>query len=234
MAKGMKAEMETLMAPSAREKTMKSMKKTWGAAVVAAGLLLGGQAQAATTADLTVTASAYTAGVKFVVTNSGAAAYLVTNAGAPLLQLRGKGIYDEAPIVYEAYDAQTYGDRLLEIDLPYQDDGEVAQSRANFYVAQYAEIGDQVFALTFNPQRSDSLMVQALTGEIGDVVTVSETMTGASSVDVVIQAIEMDVTKGPYLTVRYLTAPRGPTATFILDDPIYGVLDDAESRLAYA
>ena len=187
------------------------------------------------TADISVVTTAFAATVKFVVTNAGAAtAYLVTGAGVPLLQLRGKGLYDEAPIPFESYTAKDYGDRLLEVDLRFQDDGLIAQSRAEFYVAQYATLGDQVSAVSFNPQQTDALMTQALTGEIGDVVTVTETMTGAAAVAVAIQGVEMEITPGPFLAARYLTAPRGPTATFLLDDVVYGVLDSGDARLAYA
>ena len=77
-------------------------------------------------------------------------------------------------------------------------------------------------------------MLQALTREIGDVLTVSETLTGITAVDVVIQGIAMEVTEGPWVVTRYLVAPRGPSALFLFDDPVYGVLDSAEARLAYA
>ena len=187
------------------------------------------------TADIAVVTTAFAGAVKFVGTNAGAAAaYLVTGAGVPHLQVRGKGLYDEAPIPFESYTAKDYGDRLLEMDLHYQDDGEVAQSRAAFYVAQYANLADQVRAIQFNPQRSDGLMLEALTAEIGQVKTVTETMTGAASVAVVVQAVEFEITPGPILTMRYVTAPRGPTAVFLLDDAVYGKLDSADARLAYA
>lgn len=185
------------------------------------------------TSSMTIVTTAYAAAVKFEVTNPTAqTAYLVTGAGAPLLQVRGKGIYDETPTSRDAFSTQAYGDRRLDVDLRYQDNSETAKGLADFLLAQYATIGDQIQSLAFNPQKSDTLMLQALTGEIGSIVTVTETMTGLVSVEAVIQAIELDVAPGPFLAVRYLVAPRGPTDLFILDDAARGILDT--SVLSYA
>lgn len=177
------------------------------------------------TANISVVTTAFAAAVKFVITNNGGSTAYV------LCQIRGKGIYDNAPISFEATSAQDYGDRLLDVDLPYQDDGSVAQALADFLVAQYAEPSDQVFGFAFNPQKSHALMLQALTTEIGDVKTITEAMTGATDVDVVIQAIDEECTPGGLLRARYLTAPKGPTNTFIWDESLW---DAAETVWGYA
>mgnify|MGYP000488138859 FL=1 len=188
------------------------------------------------TASLSVSVSAFAATVKFEVTNSGGTdAWLVDAAGTPLLQLRGKGIYDDAPISYEWSSEQDYGEHLLEIDLPYQDDGQVAQDRAIFLEAQYRSLSDRVNSIGFAASADPALLAQAVVLDIGDVVTVSETMTGLTTgVDGAIQQITFSFSAPEWLRVRYVLAPRVTSTSLILDDPTYGVLDAPEAALGYA
>ena len=158
-------------------------------------------------ANLTVTVDAFAAKAKFTVTNNGAVgAYLVNGSGTPLLQLRGDGLLDNQP---ERRRSGT-GKRPLTIDLPYQEDGLFAADVASFVRSRYEDLADQINSVKFDPQRSDALMLEALTVEIGDVKTVSETMTGLSALDFFVQGIEMECTKGDYLSVRYIAAPATP------------------------
>lgn len=161
-------------------------------------------------ANLTVTVSPFAASAKFTVTNNGATgAYLVNGSGTPLLQLRGDGLLDNGPDTRRSAATQPKR-KLPPIDLRYQADGAFAADVASFTRSRYESLAEQVDALKFDPQRSDALMLEALTAEIGDMKTVSETMTGLSAVDVLVQGIEMEVTKGDYLRVRYVTAPASP------------------------
>ena len=159
-------------------------------------------------ANLTVDVDTFAAKAKFTVTNTGGTdAYLVNGSGTPLLQLRGDGLLDNAPDRRRSTSTQPYGSRTLTLDLPYQADGGFALAVAQFNRTRFEDLSDQVNALSFDPQRSDALMLEALTAEVGDIVTVSETMTGLASVEVVVYGIEVDVTKGDYLRVRYITSP---------------------------
>lgn len=181
------------------------------------------------TANLSVSVSTFAASAKFSVTNNGAARiYLVNGSGTPLLQLRGTALFDNGPQTYRG----GTGNRVLQVDLKYSDDAVRAQDLADYLDSQYSNIADQVDAFHFNPQRSDALMRQALTTEIGDVKTVAETMTGISAVDVAVQAIEMEITPGDWLMCRFVTAPKGPANLFILNDEEAGVLDS--NNLGYA
>ena len=162
-------------------------------------------------ANLTVTVDEFAAKAKFTVTNNGATgAYLVNGSGTPLCQLRGDGLIDNQADRRRSTSTQAYGTRKLEIDLPYQADGDFAQDVASFNRARFESLADQVSALRFDPQRSDALMVEALTCDIGEVKTVTETMTGLAALNVFVMGVEMEVTKGDYLRVRYLTAPASP------------------------
>ena len=162
-------------------------------------------------ANLTVVVNTFGARAKFTVTNNGSTgAYLVNGSGTPLLQLRGDGLLDNGSDGRRSTSTQAYGSRRLRIDLPYHESGLFAADVATFTRSRFEDVSDQVEAIRFNPQRSDALMIEALTAEIGDVKTVSETMSGLSAVDVIVQGIEMDVTKGDYLRVSYRTAPASP------------------------
>lgn len=158
-------------------------------------------------ANLTVTVNTFAATAKFTVTNNGATgAYLVNGSGTPLLQLRGDGLIDNQPDKRRS----GTGKHKITIDLPYQADGAFAGDVAGFTRSRYEDLADQVSAIRFDPQRSDALMLEALGGEIGDVKTVSETMTGLSAIDVFVQGVEGEITKGDYLRMRYVTAPASP------------------------
>ena len=161
--------------------------------------------------SLTVAVAPFGATAKFTMTNTGATgAYLVNGSGTPLLQLRGDGLYDNGPDTRRSTSTQAYGTRkLAPIELRYQADGAFAADVAAFTRSRF-EDPEQCEALAFDPQRSDALMLEALTSEIGDVNTVSETMSGISALDVLVQGVEYVVTKGDYLRVRYITAPASP------------------------
>jgi hypothetical protein len=180
------------------------------------------------TADVTVTPTTFASAVKFSIVNNGTSfAYLTTR------QLRGKGIYDNGPVTFESYIAKSYGDRPLEIDLLYQSDPDIAQAFADYIANLYSLPMNQVDVLGFDPQRSDALMTQALTREIGDQLTETETMTGIAAARLSIVGIEMTIAD-TNLSVRYLVAAADSAFVFILDDAVHGVLGSALAPLAYA
>ena len=168
-------------------------------------------------ANLTVTVDTFAAKAKFTVTNNGSTgAYLVNGSGTPLLQLRGDGLLDNQPDRRRSTSTQSYGTRRLTIDLPYQADGDFAADVAAFNRARYESLSDQLNAIRFDPQRSAALMLEALGAEIGDVKTVSETMTGLAAIDAFVQGVEGEITAGDYLRMRYITAPASPFAMWQL------------------
>lgn len=180
------------------------------------------------TANVSVSTSAFASTVKFTITNNGTTPAYVTQ-----LQVRGKGIYDNAPATAESYATQAYADRPLDVDLPYQNDGGVAQDLADYLRAQYQLLINQVDEVTIYGHCSPTLMVQALAREIGDLVTVSETMTGLASTVVAIQGITYVCASGQFLAVHWRTAPVAPVKNWILDDPVYSILGTT-TYLGYA
>jgi hypothetical protein len=169
-------------------------------------------------ASVTVTATGYASSVKFVITNSAMQVAYVTP------QIRGKGIYDNAPQTVESFVAESYGDRPVDLDLPFQNSGTIAQDMAD-YIRNVYDTRRTLNAFAFKANKSPRLMQQALTREIGDVITVSESVTGTSSVKAAIHGVQMAVTGGVWLGVRWALVPQDDTPVFVLDDAVLGVLD---------
>lgn len=160
------------------------------------------------TGSVTVSVTGFASTAKIEITNGAAVSvYLVDSAGVPFLQVKGRGVYDYAPITAESYTASTYADRTLAIDLPYQDDGNIAQGVADFLKLLWAITTRKAKRVRINPQESNTLMLAALQREIGDQITLSETMTGLSSVDCSIVGVEFEVAQPAWLTCRWVLAP---------------------------
>jgi|TARA_R110000824_G_C15220484_1_gene677540 hypothetical protein len=169
--------------------------------------------------SLSIAITPYASTCKFVVTNNHASStiYLVNSSGATKLQVRGKGIYDDGPQTFEAVVSKVYGDRPVSIDLPYQDDGVIGQSAATYLEAQYDDLEDQVNEIVFLGNDSDDLMTQALAREPGDLVTITESLTGLSGTGAMIQSVSHDVTlgsSGPRVIARFGLAPASPYTTW--------------------
>lgn len=180
------------------------------------------------TSSLTISVSAFASSVKFVITTSGSVTVYVTK-----LQLRGTGIYDNAPQTLESFSAQSYGDRPLDVDLNFQADPVLAQDLADYVRALYSS-RHRVDAIRFKANRSPQLLRAALQREIGDVVTLSESVTGTTAVDVAINGIEWELSGGVWLGCTWYVFPQDQAHVFVLDDAVFGVLDSSNSVLGYA
>ena len=164
------------------------------------------------TASISIVTTAFASTAKFAITNaSGTDAYMT------LLQLLGKGIYDDGPVTYDrTASAVAFYDNVLEVDMPYKavgvPTGGVGADYADFHLANYSVLGGPLSEVTFNPQRSSTLMGYALTMDIGDVVDVTEVVTGMTNRKAVIVGIQHEISPGPLLTTRWTLATHIPTA----------------------
>lgn len=156
------------------------------------------------TADISVVTTAFASTAKFEVTNGGATAAYLTK-----LQVRGKGVYDNGPRTSQSYTAKDYGDRPFDLDMPYQDDPEIAQSAATYLDAQFNDLEDQAEAIEFVATSTSALLAQALLREPTDCVTITETLTGLSAVGVIIQSVELAY-EARQLRCRWTLAPAAP------------------------
>jgi hypothetical protein len=169
------------------------------------------------TGTLSVSVAAFATRAVFTVTNSGGTgAYLVTSAGAPCLKLRGAGVYDDGPRTASAMSAQAYGNRPIDIDLPYQSDDTSAQQIAELILDQYDDLAEQVESLTILGNYSAAYMRQALARDIGDIITITETVTGMAGVPATIRACEYELIEGDILRVTWSL---GPTITITPPNP---------------
>lgn len=175
------------------------------------------------TANVTVTATYFASSVKFTITNNDAAAVFIT-----FLQCRGKGLYDYSPVTVESLSTQPYGDRPINIDMPYQASYNTAKGLADYLLAQFESLTNQAQEIVFSPQRSSTFMSAALTVQIGDRVSIMETVTGANS-DVFVQGIELTsepTRRGPRLTCKLrLASATYFDSVWLLEDAVYGLLD---------
>lgn len=172
------------------------------------------------TASVTVTASFFASTVKLTLTNNHATdgVYFTT------LQVRGKGIYDLAPVTSEALgDPAT---RPITVDLPYQDDENVGQEIADFILNEREAITDPVESVSFNPHRSDAMMTLALAGEPGEVMVVTETQTGLDEAQAAIRSIHLGLKAGLILTATFGLTPIVVGYEWILDHAEFSELDE--------
>jgi len=135
------------------------------------------------------------------------------NAGAtPLLQVRGKGVYQRSEQAMEAQSTTAYGDRVLDINLKYQDSATVAQSYALTVEERWnARTVAMLESVEFLGNDSADLLTQALEREPADVIAVTETATGAAGSNMVIQRIGLSLSDGGMIKARFYLAP-GTTA----------------------
>lgn len=155
------------------------------------------------TSLFTIVVTAGPSGARFEVTSaSGTIGFLTT------LQLRGRGIYDHGTVQAEAINAASVasiGQHVVVIDMPYQDDDDVAAGAAQYVLAKYGT----AFALAHTVSvigDSSAKLTQILQRDISDRLALSETMTGLNS-DFFINAIELVVLPTQHLSVTYTLAP---------------------------
>lgn len=163
------------------------------------------------TGNVAVTTTAFASTAKFAVTNNGSETAYLTK-----LQVRGKGIYDNGPRTFEAFSSQLYGDRPVTIDLPYQDDPYIGQGIASWVEAQYRSLAGQAREIVFCANSSAALMTQALTREPTEKITITEAVTGLSSVTAIITSVILEMMKGGILYCRLGLAPAAPFAPWLL------------------
>lgn len=154
------------------------------------------------TASVAVVAAFFGSNVKLTITNG---------AGVPahcqLLQVRGVAIYTLPPVSREASTAQKYVHELA-IEQPYASDLTQAQATADYTEASYRSLRNQVRRFVFNPQKSTTLMRQAVQRQIGEVVSLAETMALYGGVSCFIQSIEGEIRPGNQLLCGFGLAPR--------------------------
>ena len=170
------------------------------------------------TSDLAIVTTQSASSAELAITNNGTATiYLVDADGDAFLQLRGKGIYQESAQTFTSLSTQPYGDKTLAINLPYQNSPGSAQSYASTVQQQFsAAAAAQMERITFDGNSSDDLLKQAFARNPNDIVSITETATGASSIEMVIQSVALDISTGPWIEATFGLAPSSPFSQWLL------------------
>jgi len=158
------------------------------------------------TSSITATVTPFGSTAKWSLTNGASSTTFIT-----VLKVIGKAVRDVGPQTFQSYEAEDYGDRPIDIDLPYQDDPYIGQSAAHYLRQQYSDLAQQVGSITFIANASNANMTAAMQVEPGDRVTVSEYVTGLTSVQCIVQSVEFEVQQGIYIVCRWGVRPANTT-----------------------
>jgi hypothetical protein len=160
------------------------------------------------TADITASLEPFASRAKYTLTNNAAVPAFITT-----LKIVGRAVRDLGPQTYEASSVQPYGEHPIAVDMPYQDDAQVAISAATFWELQYRSLDNQIDGVRFCANDA-VLLPKAVSLDIGDLITVAESVTGVDDVRCVIQKIECEYTPDRLFWVRYGLAPAAPFEAF--------------------
>ena len=128
-------------------------------------------------------------------------------------QLRGKGVRTYDAVICEASDANLrgkYGDNVLAVSQPFQDSVESGNQAAAFLLSAYS--GERTVVrrirLLVGDQSSDALMTAAIASEPGDLVQLTETVTGLSAKDYFINGVSLRVKPNNAIETEWNVARR--------------------------
>lgn len=176
------------------------------------------------TSSVSVVANYGGNGVRWTVTNNGAAGAYLT-----LLQARGRGLYGFQNAILEAEDDESqinYGEHASTIDMHYQADPSVASEAAIYVVNLYKDPATQVQSAEFVVPYTDvALLDRLLRRAISDRVGITEQVTGLTTVGNVgsqqvgyfINAIDLTLDGRNTLALSWLLAPADKTAYWLLE-----------------
>jgi len=181
------------------------------------------------TAQLEVTASfgGNTADVS-IVNNGPSDGYLT------FLQIRGLGIYDEAEVVLEAEDTASQaqvGEHVLNFDMPYQSDPNVARDAAFYLLEQNKTQFTVPTKIGFIASGSDAFMRQAILREPSDRISIVDPMTAIDG-DFFINGIHLSVDSEGVLRCEWTLVPADLSLYWVLDSPTQSQLGET-TKLAY-
>lgn len=172
---------------------------------------------------------------KLVITNNHATAtaYVRGPGSDDGMQVRGKPLTRYQPLESRAYNDTGIGKRPLSspLEMPYQGDRNIGQGIADFLANTYGTVANTPTRVRVFTE-DDALLQTALPLDIGDRVTVSESVTGVDAAEVFINGVEMVIPKKNLVQIWFNVAPGDTSDVFILDDAVAGVLDT--SRIGWA
>ena len=134
------------------------------------------------------------------------------------LQVRARGLYDYDPITHESEDSTSqtnHGENVLSIDMPYQDDINVAASLSAYELSQRKDPQTIVSHVGFLGNTNDALMTAGLAREPGDEVTLTETVSGING-DFFINGCDLLITGNSIVRFGWTVVPQTDTTLYWL------------------
>lgn len=158
---------------------------------------------------MTVTASFGANSALLTIINGGAvSAY---SGGKELFQLRGRGVYLYDPVVAIHADpasGTTYGNRSISYDLPYESDINIGDAFSAEILSRYKSPISNIESVSFSANRSTTLQDYAALRDIGDRISLVETLTGINS-QFFINSVEYEYAAPGILFINWLLEPIG-------------------------
>lgn len=154
--------------------------------------------------DLSITVTEGATSVRLALQNTSG-----SNGYVNLLQIRGTAIRTFEPVETIAEDATSqtaYDERELKMDLVYQDSPITAQERANALLAAFKDPQTFIRSISLISNTANIPGRALAVGDIGDRITLSESVTGISAKDYAIHKVQLqfippDIMRGTYLLV---------------------------------
>jgi hypothetical protein len=154
--------------------------------------------------------------VTFLVTATGTASGFITK-----LQLRGRGIYDYNTTVLSAQDSVNqlaYGQRVINIDMPYQADPAVANEASQYVLNVWSNPLSYITQLQIIGNWSDALMQAVMLRDVSDCIALDETVTGLKSTTrYFINAVDIEIQQGRVFKASFTLAPADQNSYWLLE-----------------
>lgn len=185
------------------------------------------------TSNFSVTLDPVTSGnsATFDITNNGG-----VNGFVNKLQVRGQGIYDYNTVILTSQDTNSQaisGQRVLNLDMPYQADPAVASEAAQYVLNVWNASLSYITKLTIVGNWSDDLMRAVLLRDISDKISIGETITGlATTTNYFVNAVKIEIGQGRTFRASLTLAPADQNSYWLLEVPGQGELD-LVTRLGY-
>jgi hypothetical protein len=142
-----------------------------------------------------------------------------------LFQLRGIGAYRYDAVLHEAVETTAKGNNNLDYKLPYQDNANIGNSFMEYFKARWSSPRTQAALCTFNATKNTTLFNAAASTQIGDRVTITETVTGIDN-NFIVHGIELVFEGGNNIVCSWVLQRAEEQNYWILGDSTYSKLGD--------
>lgn len=140
------------------------------------------------TLNFIVTSSRTAAGVRWTITNNGSVAGFIRK-----LQQRGKAV-KRTEILIDSVVAGSYGDQLLEIAMPFQNNVNVGKDVADYLAKTFSQSYANLPPVRFLASRDSTHLLVAFGLEPGDRIAITEDVIGLDQREYTINSVTLEVT----------------------------------------